>query len=86
VIPAFRPIIYLAVAGDTRPCAATKWVVVSAAVAAAKDTIENDAGDHRKEGNENDALQRHSVLLTSRITPCGSVLIPGATLEVDDNR
>ena len=36
---------------------------MNTAMAAAKHSIENNAGDHQTHENENDALQRHGVLL-----------------------
>jgi hypothetical protein len=61
------PIIKLTVAGDTGSCAATQRVPVNTTVTAAKDSIASNAGYHRGEEDDNDAFERHSVLLPSSI-------------------
>jgi hypothetical protein len=45
-------------------------------MAAAKDSIENNAGDHHTQENQNDALQRHGVLLLPAYAPGAFALLP----------
>jgi hypothetical protein len=77
-------IINRTIASDTGPRTATEWVFISAAMAAAKDSIENNAGDHTQE-NENDALQRHGVLLLPAYAPGVFALSCGAERRSDLN-
>jgi len=45
---------------------------MSTTMAAAKDSIENNAGDHHTQENQDDALQRHGVLLLPAYAPGAS--------------
>jgi hypothetical protein len=58
---------------------------VSTAVAAAKDGIESNAGDHHRQQNEDDTLQRHSELLLPAYAPSDKALIRAfALLDLSD--
>jgi hypothetical protein len=55
-------------------------------MAAAKDNIAGQAGDHHRQENDNDGLQRHSVLLPSSIPPTLPPLVPGAKRHAQVSR